>query len=124
LVNNSNACVPAFVQMAGIAALTGPQDCVRMMRDEFKARRDVIVAALNAIPGVACAAPNGAFYAFPSVSDDAQALADRLLSEQGVACLAGAAFGPNGAGHLRFSYVRSREAISEAMRRFSAIVKP
>src|SRR5579862_9056311 len=59
LVNNSNACVAPFVQMAGIAALTGPQDCVRGMRDEFQARRDVIVAGLNAIPGVACPNPNG-----------------------------------------------------------------
>ena len=117
LVNNSNACVAPFVQVAGIAALTGPQDCVRSMRDEFRQRRDIIVAALNAMPGVTCANPSGAFYAFPRVEGDAHALSERLLHDHGVACLAGTAFGANGAGHLRFSFVRSADVIREAMRR-------
>lgn len=117
LVNNSNACVAPFVQMAGIAALTGPQDCVRSMRDEFRARRDVIVAGLSMLPGVACTSPSGAFYAFPRVEGDAQALSERLLHDHGVACLAGTAFGLNGAGHLRFSFVQSLTVIREAIKR-------
>jgi aspartate/methionine/tyrosine aminotransferase len=127
LINNSNACVTTFVQVAGVAALRGPQESVVAMRDEYHARRDVIVSALNAIPGITCAVPGGAFYAFPDITAlgvTAEALASRLLYDHGIGCLPGTAFGANGAGHLRFSYVRSREQIASALARVSAAVQP
>ena len=96
LIVNSTSCVPPFVQLAGVAALEGPQDAVDEMVAEFRRRRDFLVPALNAIPGISCIEPGGAFYAFPNVSAlpiDADELADRLLDEAGVALLAGSAFG-------------------------------
>ena len=89
---NSTSCVPPFVQLAGVAALQGPQDAVTAMVDELRARRDLVVAGLNGLPGVSCRTPRGAFYAFPNVSAvplGADALATRLLDEAGVAVLAG-----------------------------------
>lgn len=121
---NSTSCVPPFVQRAGIAALTGPQDSVAAMLAEFRARRDLVVHGLNALPGVSCRVPHGAFYAFPNVADvplSADALADRLLDEAGVALLAGTAFGAAGENHLRLSYATSRQRLAEGldrMRRF------
>ncbi|HEX7298646.1 MAG TPA: pyridoxal phosphate-dependent aminotransferase [Solirubrobacteraceae bacterium] len=117
---NSTSCVPPFVQRAGIAALTGPQDDVAAMVAEFAARRDLVVAGLNALPGVACVTPSGAFYAFPNVRGvplGADELADRLLEEAGVALLAGSAFGAEGADHLRLSYATSRANLALALER-------
>jgi aspartate/methionine/tyrosine aminotransferase len=117
---NSTSCVPPFVQRGGIAALTGPQDAVAEMREEFRARRDVVIAGLNELPGVSCRMPHGAFYAFPNVEAvplDADTLAARLLEEAGVALLAGGAFGAAGANHLRVSYAASRERLAEGLRR-------
>jgi aspartate/methionine/tyrosine aminotransferase len=85
---------------------------------EFRCRRDVIVDGLNAIPGFRCARPAGAFYVFPNVTGTgipSDALADRLLTEAGVACLSGTAFGRHGDGYLRFSYAASIEHIDEAL---------
>jgi aspartate aminotransferase len=117
---NSTSCVPPFVQRAGIAALTGPQDDVAAMVAEFAARRDLVVDGLNALPGVSCLSPRGAFYVFPNVTDvplPAEELADRLLEEAGVALLAGSAFGAEGAGHLRLSYANSRENLALGLER-------
>jgi aspartate aminotransferase len=117
---NSNSCANAATQHAGVAALMGPQDAAGEMVEEFRARRDLIVAGLNDLPGVECANPKGAFYVFPRITGtglDAQTLADRLLEEAGVACLSGAGFGVHGEGHLRFSYANSRENISRALER-------
>jgi aspartate/methionine/tyrosine aminotransferase len=117
---NSTSCVPPFVQLAGIAALEGPQDEVAAMVAEFRARRDLVVEGLNALPGVSCRTPLGAFYAFPNVSGvplDADDLAIRLLEEAGVAVLAGSAFGRAGAQHLRISYAASRAQLAEALQR-------
>jgi aspartate/methionine/tyrosine aminotransferase len=117
---NSTSCVPPFVQRAGVAALTGPQDDVAAMVAEFAARRDLVVAGLNALPGVSCLRPSGAFYVFPNVTDvplPAEALADRLLEEAGVALLAGSAFGAEGADHLRLSYATSRANLALAIER-------
>lgn len=80
LITNSVSCVPGFVQAAGIAALSGPQDSVGAMVEEFHQRRDLVVAGLNAVPGVSCRTPQGAFYAFPNVSGTtipSEELADR-----------------------------------------------
>jgi aspartate/methionine/tyrosine aminotransferase len=120
LMNNSNSCTATFVQKAGEAALTGPQDEVAAMLAEFRARRDVLLPGLNAIPGVTCARPAGAFYAFPRVGGTGLSsveLADRLLEEAGVVTLPGTGFGVEGEGHLRLSYANSRENLREGLRR-------
>ena len=125
LMVNSNSCTAAFTQMAGIAALRGPQDGVARMVAEFRRRRDVIVTGLNALPGVTCLRPPGAFYAFPNIrkiDSDAGHLQDYLLREAGVAVLAGTAFGAHGQGYLRLSYANSIEAISEALRRMTQAI--
>ena len=117
---NSNSCTSAATQYAGLEALTGPQDSVGEMLAEFRARRDLIVAGLNDLPGVECITPQGAFYAFPRITETglpADELADLLLSEAGVACLSGTAFGRHGDGHLRLSYANSRENITRALER-------
>lgn len=117
---NSTSCVPPFVQLAGVAALEGPQDAPAAMVEEFRARRSLVVDGLNALPGVSCRTPRGAFYAFPNVSGTgipADELAARLLDEAGVAVLAGSAFGAVGKDNLRLSYANSRENLAEALRR-------
>ena len=120
LMVNSNSCTAAFTQMAGKEALTGPQDEVERMVAEFKKRRDIIVDGLNAIPGVSCLRPNGAFYVFPNIKSfgkTSKEIADYLLNEAGVACLAGTSFGSYGEGYLRFSYANSVENIEKALGR-------
>jgi aspartate aminotransferase len=122
---NSNSCTAGATQHAGLAALAGPQDAVGRMLEEFRARRDLIVAGLNDLPGVDCISPQGAFYAFPDVSGTGlptEKLADLLLEEAGVACLSGTAFGRHGEGHLRFSYANSRENISAALVRMNEVL--
>jgi len=122
---NSNSCTAAATQHAGLAALSGPQDAVDRMLEEFRARRDLIVSGLNELPGVECISPQGAFYAFPNVSATglpAGDLADLLLNEAGVACLSGTAFGRHGEGHLRLSYANSRENISLALDRMNEVL--
>ncbi|MEQ8290683.1 MAG: pyridoxal phosphate-dependent aminotransferase [Roseovarius sp.] len=122
---NDHSCVNAATQHAGIAALNGPQDAVREMVAEFDARRQVIVEALNGLPGVRCADAAGAFYAFPNIegtgmtSREAQ---DRILEEAGVAAIAGTSFGKYGEGYLRFSYANSTENIREAIRRIGELL--
>jgi aspartate aminotransferase len=123
---NSTSCVPPFIQHAAVAALEGPQDFVHDMREEFLRRRSLVVDALNAIPGVTCSLPAGAFYAFPDVRAlpvSAGDLAARLLEEAGVATLAGTAFGRRGEGHLRISYANSEENLREGLRRIEAFVE-
>ena len=122
---NSTSCVPPFVQRAGIAALEGPQDHVAAMLAEFRTRRDLLVAGLDALPGVSCATPRGAFYAWPDVSGlplAADDLASRLLEDAGVAVLAGEAFGAAGAGRLRFSYAASLADLAAAVERTGALL--
>ncbi|MBA2344170.1 MAG: pyridoxal phosphate-dependent aminotransferase [Rubrobacter sp.] len=122
---NSNSCASAVAQHAGIAALRGPQDNVERMLEEFRARRDLIVSGLNELPGVECATPKGAFYAFPRITGtglSAQSLADTLLEEAGVACLSGTGFGEHGEGHVRLSYANSRENIARALERMDDVL--
>jgi aspartate aminotransferase len=122
---NSNSCTNAAAQYAGLEAINGPQNAVDLMLSEFRARRHQTVAGLNALPGVECVTPRGAFYAFPRITGtghSADALADLLLEEAGVACLAGTAFGRYGEGHLRFSYANSRENIARALERIGALL--
>jgi aspartate aminotransferase len=125
LVINSNSCTAAFVQLAGVEALRGTQEPVDRMVAEFRRRRDLVVSALGAIPGVRCAMPHGAFYAFPDVRAlpiSAGEVASRLLEEHGVATLSGTAFGPGGDGHLRISYVSAPEVLTEALERIRSAV--
>jgi aspartate/methionine/tyrosine aminotransferase len=125
LMINSNSCTCSFTQMAGIAALQGPQDFVTQMAAEFKQRRDVIVEGLNAIAGIHCRKPAGAFYVFPNVQElplSCDELADYLLEEAGVALLSGTAFGKFGDGYLRLSYANSLENIRAALKRIQVAV--
>jgi len=125
LIVNSVSCTSMFSQVAAVEALTGPQDAVDTMVEEFRARRALIVAGLNAIPGIDCHEPAGAFYVFPDVSGtglDGAAFADGLLAEAGVCVLAGTAFGQVGRDHVRISYANSRENLAEALRRIGAFV--
>jgi aspartate aminotransferase len=116
--NNTFSCVATFVQMAGIAALRGDDAPVVRMNEIFRRRRDRLVGGLNAIPGISCTLPEGAFYAFPNVSAitrNDRALANFLLEEGGVACGGGSSFGAAGKGYLRFSYAASLEDIDWAL---------
>ena len=120
LVINSVSGTNAFAQVGAVAALTGPQDAADAMRAEFIARRALIVEGFNAIPGVTCQMPHGAFYAFPNVTSfgrSSNEIADHLLYDAGVCGLSGTAFGSYGEGYLRFSYANSREKISAALER-------
>lgn len=119
LAINCNSCVPGFTQLAGVAALTGPQDQVREMVTEFRRRRDAIVAGLNEIPEVSCLLPEGAFYVFPNVSAYGDGVADYLLQEAGVALLDGGGFGAQGKGYMRVSYANSLPNIEKALDRIA-----
>ena len=125
LMTNSVSCTASFTQMAAIEALDGPQDDAYGMVDEFKRRRDLIVDGLNAIPGIRCAMPKGAFYVFPNVEGTGLSsveFADRLLQEAGVACLSGESFGEYGKGYVRFSFANSAENIQKALERIADFV--
>jgi aspartate/methionine/tyrosine aminotransferase len=122
LMVNSNSCTASFTQMAGVAALKGDQGDSFAMVEAFRRRRDLIVAGMNAIPGVSCRTPAGAFYAFANVSAlgrPAQAIADHLLQDAGVAVLSGHGFGKYGEGYLRLSYAASEARLSQAIQRMA-----
>jgi aspartate aminotransferase len=126
LMTNSSSCTASFSQVAGIEALRGSQESVDHMRDEFKKRRDVMVAGLNKIDGFSCPLPHGAFYVFPNVTETgwpSKKLADALLEDAGVAALSGTAFGEFGEGYLRFSVANSIENIEKALDRIDAWMK-
>jgi len=117
---NATSCTAAFTQRAGIEALDGDQSGARAMLEEFRRRRDVVVDGLNALPGISCRKPRGAFYVFPNVKElgkTSQELADLFLYEAGVATLPGTSFGPGGEGYLRLSYANSTENIRRALSR-------
>jgi aspartate aminotransferase len=127
----SNAA--SIAQWAAVEALTGPQDEIAKMVGEFDHRRRAIIAALNAIPGVHCATPKGAFYAFPNVSGlfgkrwkggvlkGSVDVCTFLLEEARIACVAGQDFGSD--AHIRISYATGIETIREGMRRMDAAVR-
>ena len=118
LVINTVSCTSAFSQYGAIAAFEGPWDQVDAMVEEFRRRRDVIVDGLNAIDGISCLSPDGAFYVFPSVRElgiPSKRVEEEILERAGVACLSGTAFGEHGEGYLRFSYANSVENIQAAL---------
>jgi aspartate aminotransferase len=120
LAVNLYSCVNAATQYAGLAALKGPQDDVLKMVAEFDKRRKVVVEGLNKLPGVSCATPKGAFYAFPNIKRtgwQAKALASALLEDAGVAIIGGPDFGILGEGYVRLSYANSTENILKALER-------
>jgi aspartate/methionine/tyrosine aminotransferase len=120
LATNCNSCTATFTQLAGIEALEGEQDSVTAMVEEFRRRRDIIVQGLNAIEGIHCSVPEGAFYVFPNIKGtgmSSRELADLLLYEAGVAVLSGTSFGANGEGYVRISYANSVPNIERALDR-------
>lgn len=122
LATHAHGCTAHFTQLAGLEALRGPQEPADRMVDEYRRRRDVLVAGLNRIPGVRCLSPQGAFYAFPNVSAygrPAAQIAEALL-EGGVAVLPGTAFGENGEGYLRLVFANSLERLEAALARMRA----
>ncbi len=135
LITNCESCTNTFVQYGGLEALTGPQDFVDSMVGEFRARRDLIVAGLNTIPGFSCKIPRGAFYVFPNVTAacqklglaDGKALQHYLLHTAAVAALPRSAFGERNAGenheYLRFSYATSRENIIQGLERIDKAMR-
>ena len=126
LAVNLHSCVNAPTQYAGIAALTGPQDAVVHMRNEFDKRRKLVVEGLNKLPGISCISPAGAFYAFPNVKQTgwkAKPLAAALLDETGEAQIGGPDFGILGEGYLRLSYANSAENILPALERVDGFLK-
>jgi aspartate aminotransferase len=126
LAINIHSCVNAATQWAGIEALKGPQDAVDRMVRAFDERRKVILERLNALPGFRCARPGGAFYAFPNIAGtgySARRLQDDLLSEAGVALVAGTSFGDQGEGYIRFSYANSIANIEEATARIARFLE-
>lgn len=126
LMVNSNSCTSMAVQRAGLEALTGPQDEAKAMVEAFQRRRDLIVDGLNAIDGISCLRPKGAFYVFPNITGTgmkSKPFADMLLQDHGVAALSGTAFGDYGEGYLRLSYANSEENLSKALERVAAAVE-
>jgi aspartate/methionine/tyrosine aminotransferase len=128
LMINTSSCAAAFTQMAAIEALESPDSAmaVERMVAEFRSRRDLVVDSLNAMPGVRCARPEGAFYAFPNISAtgfDERELALRLLDEAGVAVLAGSTFGPAGRGFIRVAYTQSEGDLTLGMERIADFLR-
>jgi aspartate aminotransferase len=126
LAVNSHSCVNAPAQWAGLAALTGPQNAVASMLTEFDRRRQAVVEGLNALPGISCIVPKGAFYAFPNVSQTgwkAKKLASALLEDAGVATIGGPDFGVHGEGYIRLSYANSLPNIERALGRMGEFLK-
>ena len=118
LLQTTSSCVSAFVQRAGVEAITGDQKPVREMMAEYKARRDLLINGLNRIPGISCHLPGGAFYAFPSISSfgmTSEIFADAMLDKAGVALLPGSNFGAQGEGFVRICYASSREKLTAAL---------
>ena len=132
-ITNTESCASHISQWAAVQAIEGPQDAAEHMRERFLERRELIVRLLNALPGVTCRTPGGAFYAWPNVTEacritgcaDSEELRKRLLHEAGVAVLADIQFGrrvPGDGQHIRFSYAASNEAIEEGLDRFAQFI--
>jgi aspartate/methionine/tyrosine aminotransferase len=125
LLTHSVGCTAEFVQVAGIEALTGPQDQVDRVVAEYQSRRDAMVAGLNAIPGISCLMPQGAFYVFPNIKSfglTSNEMAELLLEKAGVAVLPGSSFGKHGEGYLRLVYSNSIENIRQAIAQISQVL--
>jgi aspartate/methionine/tyrosine aminotransferase len=116
------SAVPPFIQYAGIAALTGDQSQILVMKEEYRKRREVIVDGLNSLPGVSCITPQGAFYAFPNITATGMTsdeFANFALEKAEVALLPGNTFGQHGEGYVRLCYANSKENIKEGLERLN-----
>jgi len=125
LVTNSVSCTAPFTQIAGLEALAKAESDVLAMVAEFRRRRDYISKALDAIPGIRCLCPPGAFYVFPNIQSfgmKSSAFSDYLLNSAGVAVLSGSSFGEFGEGHIRISYANSMENLAKAVQRIGEAV--
>lgn len=126
LLMHSIGCTATFTQVAGLEALTGPQDGVADNISEYQRRRDFMVDGLNTITGIRCQVPQGAFYVFPNVKSfglTSKEIAARLLDEAGVAVLAGTDFGSGGEGYLRLCYATSLEILRKSLEKIAAWFK-
>ncbi len=118
----------SIVQKAAIEALNGPMDAVYAMLEQYRGRREYVVAALDDIPGVRCPQPNGAFYAYPNIGSSfgrggvssSMDFAQKLLREAHVAIVPGEAFGTS--EHIRLSYAASMEELEEGIRRIRVFI--
>jgi len=127
LLTHSVGCTAHFTQLAGIAALTGPQDAAEAVVAEYQKRRDVVVDGLNQIRGLSCQKPKGAFYAFPNIrafGKSSQEIADLVLDQAGVALLPGSSFGKYGEGYLRISYANSIENLQSGLEKIKSVLEP
>lgn len=128
LQSHSTSNPTSIAQKAAAEALRGPQESVKIMLAEYRRRRDFVVARLRAIPGVTCAEPRGAFYAYPNVGvvlgksgiQNTQQLAERLLADAGVALVPGEAFGTS--RHVRISYATSMEELVRGLDRIHQFI--
>jgi aspartate/methionine/tyrosine aminotransferase len=119
---NSVTNVPAFVQYAALAAITGPQEHVIERTKNLERKRDLTVELFNKIDGIHCPKPDGSFYVFPDIRGTgmtSQQFADYMVEQQGVGVVAGSAFGDQGEGHIRFTYACPDENIEEGIERIA-----
>jgi aspartate/methionine/tyrosine aminotransferase len=126
LLTHSIGSTAQFTQDAGVEALTGPQEQVDVVVAEYQRRRDVIVSGLNAIPGIRCQKPHGAFYVFPNIQatgTGSNELANMILEQGKVSLLPGSSFGKNGEGYLRLSYATSIENIQRGLERIQSVLR-
>jgi aspartate aminotransferase len=129
LQSQSTSNPTSVAQKAAVEALLGPQDSIPAMLAEYKRRRDFVVARLNAIPGITCAMPKGAFYAYPNISStfgkagikDSMDFAEQLLEKASVAAVPGAAFGTD--EYLRISYATSMGELERGLERIDQFVR-
>ena len=120
------SCVPTFIQMAGIEALTGSQDAVKQMKEDYARRRDILIDGLNSIPGITCKKSPGSFYAFANIKSfgkTSQEFAEELVKEAKVVVVPGSAFGEMGEGYIRLVFANSDENLREAVRRIDEYVR-
>ena len=123
---NSVTNVAAFVQLAALAALTGPQDHVEQTTRRLQAKRDMVVGLLNRMPGIVCPTPEGSFYAFPDIRGTgmtSQQFADHLIERYSVGVVAGSAFGDRGEGHVRLTYAAPDDVLEEGLDRIKNAVE-
>jgi aspartate/methionine/tyrosine aminotransferase len=120
-IQHSIYCVPGFIQIAGITALSLFEELVPLYRAMFRARLETAAARLASVPGIACAVPPATFYLFPSVAKPDTDIARRWLDEIDVATMPGSAFGAAGAGHVRLSMTCTERELDEALDRIARV---
>ena len=126
MFNTIYTCVPPFIQYAGVSALDSDRSLLRERMEKYRQLRDVMVGALNEIPGVSCPTPQGAIYAFPNIKGtglSSQAFAKTVLEKAGVATVPGTCFGPCGEGYVRLCYLREESLIREACAKMKQALK-